>query len=231
MDSNQDSAGRTGRRRARSKKGAAKAGAPAKSSARGPKGHASAKGGKGPRGGGRGQRAEKRTKSSEYFMKPAKQGAVSVFRRPCGNRIEPKLCGTMSSRASALALVRQLERAESVVKDLFLEATDDGIEALEEILRISRESVERRNARQHQRHPGSTRVPAADAAPAVPREDGDPAAADPYAMSLTAPGDLSTPDEALDPSSAADPAAPAADGAPANRRRRPRPRRPRTDRD
>jgi hypothetical protein len=31
-------------------------------------------------------------------------------------------------------LVTQLERAESVVKDLFLEATDDGIEALEAVL-------------------------------------------------------------------------------------------------
>ena len=31
-------------------------------------------------------------------------------------------------------LVNQLERAESVVKDLFLEATDDGIEALEAVL-------------------------------------------------------------------------------------------------
>jgi hypothetical protein len=31
-------------------------------------------------------------------------------------------------------LVTQLEKAESVVKDLFLEATDDGIEALEAVL-------------------------------------------------------------------------------------------------
>jgi hypothetical protein len=31
-------------------------------------------------------------------------------------------------------LITQLERAESVVKDLFMEATDDGIEALEAIL-------------------------------------------------------------------------------------------------
>ena len=83
-------------------------------------------------------------KKSDYFMKPAKQGAVSVYRRPCGNRIEPKLCGTMPSRTTALALVRQLERAESVVNDLFLEATDDGIEALEAILRAVRESVEQR---------------------------------------------------------------------------------------
>jgi hypothetical protein len=31
-------------------------------------------------------------------------------------------------------LMAQLERAESVVKDLFMEATDDGIEALEAVL-------------------------------------------------------------------------------------------------
>ena len=40
----------------------------------------------------------------------------------------------MPSRVHAKMLVSQLERAESVVKDLFLEATDDGIEALEAVL-------------------------------------------------------------------------------------------------
>ena len=44
----------------------------------------------------------------------------------------------------ALALVKQLEKAESVVKDLFLEATDDGIEALEAVLEACRQSVTRR---------------------------------------------------------------------------------------
>ena len=95
------------------------------------------------------QRARQRRAKSAYFMKPGKQGEVSVFRRPAGNRIEPKLCGTMPSKALALALVRQLEQAETVVNDLFLEATDDGIEALEAILRACRESVERRAARHH----------------------------------------------------------------------------------
>ena len=89
-------------------------------------------------------------------MKPGKQGEVSVFRRPAGNRIEPKLCGTMPSKTLALALVRQLEQAESVVNDLFLEATDDGIEALEAILRACRESGERRAAR-HQHPPREPR--------------------------------------------------------------------------
>jgi len=40
----------------------------------------------------------------------------------------------MPTRVHAKMLVNQLERAESVVKDLFLEATDDGIEALEAVL-------------------------------------------------------------------------------------------------
>ena len=81
---------------------------------------------------------------SPYFLQPARQGAVTVFRRPAGNRIDPKLCGTMASRAMALALVKQLEKAESVVRDLFLEATDDGIEALEAVLEACRQSVVRR---------------------------------------------------------------------------------------
>lgn len=81
---------------------------------------------------------------SPYFLQPGKQGAVIVLRRPAGNRIDPKLCGTMASRGMALALVKQLERAESVVKDLFLEATDDGIEALEAVLEACRNSVIKR---------------------------------------------------------------------------------------
>jgi hypothetical protein len=81
---------------------------------------------------------------SPYFLQPGKQGAVTVLRRPAGNRIDAKLCGTMSSRGMALALVKQLEKAESVVKDLFLEATDDGIEALDAVLEACRQSVIKR---------------------------------------------------------------------------------------
>jgi hypothetical protein len=81
---------------------------------------------------------------SPYFLQPAKQGMVTVFRRPAGNRIDAKLCGTMASRGLALALVKQLEKAETVVRDLFLEATDDGIEALEAVLEACRQSVEQR---------------------------------------------------------------------------------------
>ena len=91
--------------------------------------------------------AKKRSGSSQkspYFLQPARQGSVTDFRRPAGNRIDPKLCGTMANRAMALALVKQLEKAESVVRDLFLEATDDGIEALEAVLEACRQSVIRR---------------------------------------------------------------------------------------
>lgn len=74
-------------------------------------------------------------------MQPARGGAYTVLRKPAGNRATPKICGVMASRAQAQALVRQLEQAESVVSDLFLEATDDGIEALEAILEACRRSV------------------------------------------------------------------------------------------
>jgi hypothetical protein len=84
------------------------------------------------------------THKSPYFLQPSKQGTVTVYRRPAGNRIDAKLCGTMANRAMALALVKQLEKAETVVHDLFLEATDDGIEALEAVLEACRVSVIRR---------------------------------------------------------------------------------------
>lgn len=100
----------------------------------------------------RGRRGSK----GPYFLRPEREGAVSVYRRPAGNRIDPKLCGTMPSRAMAAALVSQLMRAESVVKDLFLEATDDGIEALEAILLACRTSVlERGPGRSREREDGA----------------------------------------------------------------------------
>lgn len=71
---------------------------------------------------------------SDYFMQPGKRGAVIVLRKPIGNRATAKVCGVMPSRVHAKMLIQQLEKAESVVKDLFMEATDDGIEALEAVL-------------------------------------------------------------------------------------------------
>jgi hypothetical protein len=85
-------------------------------------------------GGGRGPRKQRKVRTSDYFTQPGKRGAVVVLRKPIGNRATAKVCGVMPSRIHAKMLINQLERAESVVKDLFMEATDDGIEALEAVL-------------------------------------------------------------------------------------------------
>lgn len=77
-------------------------------------------------------------------MQPGKGGVFVVLRRPIGNRIHAKVCGTMPSRVHAKMLMDSLHRAESVVKDLFMEATDDGIEALEAILAATCEDVLRK---------------------------------------------------------------------------------------
>jgi hypothetical protein len=79
-------------------------------------------------------RKRPRIVKSDYFTQPGKRGTVIVLRKPIGNRATAKVCGVMPSRVHAKMLVDQLEKAESVVKDLFLEATDDGIEALEAVL-------------------------------------------------------------------------------------------------
>src|SRR5690242_6257988 len=94
-------------------------------------------GGRGPgggRGGSGGPRKNRKVRTSDYFTQPGKRGAVVVLRKPIGNRAAAKVCGVMPSRVHAKMLINQLERAESVVKDLFMEATDDGIEALEAVL-------------------------------------------------------------------------------------------------
>jgi hypothetical protein len=74
-------------------------------------------------------------------MQPGKRGAVVVLHRPVGNRVSPKVCGVMPSRNHSKALVDQLRRAESALHDLFYEATDDGIEALEAVLKACRDAV------------------------------------------------------------------------------------------
>jgi hypothetical protein len=78
---------------------------------------------------------------SDYYTQPGKRGSVIVLRKPLGNRASPKICGTMPTRLHAKMLMDALEKAESVVKDLFLEATDDGIEALEAVLEACRREV------------------------------------------------------------------------------------------
>lgn len=77
-------------------------------------------------------------------MQPGKGGTVIILHRPVGNRRSPKVCGVMPSRNHAKSLVDQLRRAESALLDLFYEATDDGIEALEAVLDACRQSVIRR---------------------------------------------------------------------------------------
>jgi hypothetical protein len=79
-------------------------------------------------------KAKKPAAKADYFTQPGKRGSVIVLRKPIGNRITAKVCGVMPTRVHAKMLVTQLEKAESVVKDLFLEATDDGIEALDAVL-------------------------------------------------------------------------------------------------
>ena len=101
-------------------------------------------------GGGPPRIAKHQGPKSPYFMQPGKRGVVVVLHRACGNRVVPKVCGEMPSRTHAKMLIAQLERAESVVKDLFLEATDDGIEALEAVLAACREEVLRRGPRVHE---------------------------------------------------------------------------------
>ncbi len=87
---------------------------------------------------------KQRAPKTDYFTQPGKRGAVIVLRKPIGNRATAKVCGVMPSRVHAKILITQLERAESVVKDLFMEATDDGIEALEAVLAACcKEALER----------------------------------------------------------------------------------------
>src|ERR1044072_6540350 len=107
------------------------------------KGRGPGGGGFQPKGKGRAAGGPKgrRPRKSDYFMQPGKRGVFVVLRRPIGNRAHAKVCGTMPSRVHAKMLIDSLQRAESVVKDLFMEATDDGIEALEALLASTCEDV------------------------------------------------------------------------------------------
>ena len=58
-----------------------------------------------------------------------------------GNRATPKVCGVLPSKEHAETLMKQLLRAEGALMDLFYEATDDGIEALEAVLLATWNSV------------------------------------------------------------------------------------------
>jgi hypothetical protein len=94
-------------------------------------------------------RSQSQKPGSSYYMQPGKRGAVVVLHRPVGNRMSPKVCGVMPTRNHAKALVDQLKRAESALDDLFYEATDDGIEALEAVLAACRDAVLTRMANEN----------------------------------------------------------------------------------
>jgi hypothetical protein len=108
--------------------------------------------------------AAKRTSQSDYFTQPGKRGTVVVLRKPIGNRAMAKICGIMPSRVHAQMLVNQLEKAESVVKDLFMEATDDGIEALEAVLAACCKEVLARGPKVRPEAPEAEPEPTADSA-------------------------------------------------------------------
>ena len=93
------------------------------------------------RGSARGGRPQGQKPASSYFLQPGKRGTVIILHRPVGNRLSAKVCGVMPSNDHAKALIEQLRRAESALHDLFYEATDDGIEALEAVLAACRDAV------------------------------------------------------------------------------------------
>jgi hypothetical protein len=90
---------------------------------------------------GRPQPAKRQKPVAPYYIQPGKRGSVVVLHRPVGNRASPKVCGVMPSQDHAKALMEQLLRAERALLDLFYEATDDGIEALEAVLTATRSAV------------------------------------------------------------------------------------------
>lgn len=93
------------------------------------------------RGARRGRPQGKKPEAASYYMQPGKRGTVIILHRPVGNRASPKVCGVMPGRNHAKALIDQLKRAEAALNDLFYEATDDGIEALEAVLAACRTAV------------------------------------------------------------------------------------------
>ena len=66
---------------------------------------------------------------------------VVVLHRAVGNRATPKVCGVLPSQEHAELLMSSLLKAEGALMDLFYEATDDGIEALEAVLLATWTSV------------------------------------------------------------------------------------------
>jgi hypothetical protein len=95
----------------------------------------------GPRRGRARGKAPSRKAAPALYVQPGKRGTVVVLHRAVGNRATPKVCGVMPSKEHAESLMNQLLRAEGALMDLFYEATDDGIEALEAVLLATWTSV------------------------------------------------------------------------------------------
>ena len=93
------------------------------------------------RGGGRRGRAPAKRSAPALYVQPGKRGTVVVLHRAVGNRATPKVCGVMPSKEHAESLMSSLLKAEGALMDLFYEATDDGIEALEAVLLATWTSV------------------------------------------------------------------------------------------
>ena len=93
------------------------------------------------RGSRRGRPQARKAAGPAYYLQPGKRGAVVLLHRAVGNRATPKVCGVMPTKEHAQTLMDQLLRAEGAVRDLFYEATDDGIEALEAVLLATWTSV------------------------------------------------------------------------------------------
>ena len=87
------------------------------------------------------KRPRKGAKRPEPFIIEATRDGVAVYRRPVGNLAIPRLCGVLPTRPMAVEFARLLRRAETAAPDLFLEATDDGIEALEAVIVACLESA------------------------------------------------------------------------------------------
>ena len=87
------------------------------------------------------KRPRKGAERPQPFIIEATRGGVAVYRRPVGNLAIPRLCGVLPTRQQAVEFARLLARAESAAPDLFLEATDDGIEALDAVIAACMESA------------------------------------------------------------------------------------------
>src|SRR5689334_21263825 len=109
---------------------------------RGPRSSGGARSGGGKkRGSRRGRTGARKPAAPALYLQPGKRGTTVLLHRAVGNRATPKVCGVLPSKAHAETLMKQLLKSEGALMDLFYEATDDGIEALEAVLLATWTSV------------------------------------------------------------------------------------------